>query len=401
MACVFLAACSDAASPEDDALDGPNDSFLAGGKADAFGVNENSPDACAVLRLVNEADYGELYGINKTAAHRIELYRTGSDGSGAGPQPIDTLAELDAIPTIGPATFEKLRLYAAAHYACAAAPARVDAHACMTLRAANELTVDQLDVDAGLDRRAATAIVAAQPIASLEALDALAYVGPSALDALAEYAQANGLVCEVGCAGNGGSYDGVPFSRDEECHAVAFMNLAPLSQMGGIATTARGLIYDCAPAPGSIECTQGRLRQWTTLGEIEAHVGATTFGQLKEASAPWADDGVHSDTVASTWANRVALRNQPVGFDRVLVARRIPSSSTTRFCYELRDEPGALNYLKACVDAPYSDAAPACNGTRCLDPWIGQNVAIRGVLKAEGNGYVFKPTGSLLPRAAR
>ncbi len=62
------------------------------------------------------------------------------------------------------------------------------------LRAANEATLEELDLEAGLDVRAASAIVAQRPFSTLPALDAVAYVGPSALARLLELAEARGWV---------------------------------------------------------------------------------------------------------------------------------------------------------------------------------------------------------------
>lgn len=53
-------------------------------------------------------------------------------------------------------------------------------------------TFELLDVTVGLDRRAAENIIAERPFATIAQLDAVGYVGPSALDELAEYALANG-----------------------------------------------------------------------------------------------------------------------------------------------------------------------------------------------------------------
>lgn len=60
----------------------------------------------------------------------------------------------------------------------------------------NDLTVDigELDVAAGLSKRAATNIVNARPFESLAELDAVPYVGTATLNALLEYAQETGRV---------------------------------------------------------------------------------------------------------------------------------------------------------------------------------------------------------------
>ena len=60
------------------------------------------------------------------------------------------------------------------------------------VRAANTLTLAELDDDAALAARAAKAIVARRPLRGIAALDAVPYVGPVALTRLVAYADAQG-----------------------------------------------------------------------------------------------------------------------------------------------------------------------------------------------------------------
>ena len=66
-------------------------------------------------------------------------------------------------------------------------------------KVANEATLDELDDAAKLDRRAAENIVKGRPYETLKQLDAIALVGPSALNAILAYAKAKGHVASV-CA---------------------------------------------------------------------------------------------------------------------------------------------------------------------------------------------------------
>ncbi len=66
------------------------------------------------------------------------------------------------------------------------------AEATAVLALVNRASVTELDVDAGLDARAAEHIVAARPIASLEALAAIPYVGAAALEKLRLYVAVTG-----------------------------------------------------------------------------------------------------------------------------------------------------------------------------------------------------------------
>jgi len=102
--CLLAAACEMPATM----VDGPNDSFLAGdGKADTGGIAEGSPDALAVLALVNGADLATLdgaVGLDGRAAKNIVADR-----------PFDTLKALDAVPYVGTIAFAKLLAYVHTH----------------------------------------------------------------------------------------------------------------------------------------------------------------------------------------------------------------------------------------------------------------------------------------------
>jgi hypothetical protein len=102
------AACTDA-----EVEDGETDAFPSG-KADG-GIDEGSPEALGVLMLVNDAGESAATlkaGANITtrAAGNIVRHRDGADGAAgtADDDEFDTLAELDAIPYVGPATLNAL-----------------------------------------------------------------------------------------------------------------------------------------------------------------------------------------------------------------------------------------------------------------------------------------------------
>ncbi|HEY5921025.1 MAG TPA: phospholipase D-like domain-containing protein [Kofleriaceae bacterium] len=103
-----MSACTDA-----EVEDGENDAFPSG-KADG-GIDEGSPEAIGVLKLVNDAGESAASlksgaGITSRAAGNIVKHRDGADGAAgtADDDKFDTLAELDAIPYIGPATLNAL-----------------------------------------------------------------------------------------------------------------------------------------------------------------------------------------------------------------------------------------------------------------------------------------------------
>lgn len=99
-----------------DVEDGENDSFSTG-KADS--VTDGSAEAGAVLALVNDTsvDFAELdndAGLSSRVAHNIINHRDGADGQAgtADDNAYDNLAELDAVPYVGPATLAQLLDYA-------------------------------------------------------------------------------------------------------------------------------------------------------------------------------------------------------------------------------------------------------------------------------------------------
>ena len=101
----------------DDPLDDENAGF-PDGKSDG-GIDEGSPEALAVLALVNDTsvDADELdddAGLNATAAKNIIAHRDGADAAAAttDDNPYDTLAELDAVSFVGPIALAALLEYA-------------------------------------------------------------------------------------------------------------------------------------------------------------------------------------------------------------------------------------------------------------------------------------------------
>jgi phosphatidylserine/phosphatidylglycerophosphate/cardiolipin synthase-like enzyme len=105
-------------APSDDPLDAADAPF-ASGKADS--LTPGGDEARAVLALVNDSSVGfvELdddVGLHATAAENIIAHRDGPDGIPATDDDdrFDDLAELDAIPFIGPAALDRLLAYATA-----------------------------------------------------------------------------------------------------------------------------------------------------------------------------------------------------------------------------------------------------------------------------------------------
>jgi phosphatidylserine/phosphatidylglycerophosphate/cardiolipin synthase-like enzyme len=121
-----LPACTDGADVED----GIDDAF-PNGKADG-GIDEGSPEALGVLALVNDKTMSasklkSAAGVTTRVSNNITRHRDGVDltPATADDDPFDTLAELDAIPYVGPATLNAL-LEAARDRGLVAAGAKID-----------------------------------------------------------------------------------------------------------------------------------------------------------------------------------------------------------------------------------------------------------------------------------
>jgi hypothetical protein len=106
MAVTLLGCATDAADVEDS----PDDVFLTDdAKADAFGVEDWSPDGAAVLQLVSTASQSKLdddVGLSARTAKRIVDARASLTGG-----KYTDLAQLDAVPYVGKTVFARLLAY--------------------------------------------------------------------------------------------------------------------------------------------------------------------------------------------------------------------------------------------------------------------------------------------------
>ena len=102
--CLLVASCV-ASETEGD---GPDDTFTStDGKTDTAGIAEGSPEALAVLKLANDSSETKLrddVGLSTNAAHNIAT----------ATHTFHTLAELDAVPYVGPIAFHKLLVFTGA-----------------------------------------------------------------------------------------------------------------------------------------------------------------------------------------------------------------------------------------------------------------------------------------------
>ena len=167
--------------------------------ADQQTTSGDALDQDSILKFLNgpDASYDTLVNdvrLQSRAAGRIVGHVRGHDRVLGTPDDnlLDDVAELDAIRYVGPATIEALNAYVRSHYQHHDLTVEgVDLGADVALRMvdiANTATSQLLDDDVGLDARAARAIVAARPLADIQALAAVSYIGKTALTKLRDYA---------------------------------------------------------------------------------------------------------------------------------------------------------------------------------------------------------------------
>ena len=181
---------------------------LDGAGQAALALEDGTPEADGVLAMINDAGTTLTVldidaSLNKRAATNIINHRNGADGlfGSADDDIIDTIVELDAISYVGDSAIQSLYDYAVTTGWVEPdadvigvwddvpfSAAEIDA----VLSLVNSVREPTLDVEVGLDSRAARNIVAAQPLASMDELSACGYVGKTAMQKLKAYAIDNG-----------------------------------------------------------------------------------------------------------------------------------------------------------------------------------------------------------------
>ena len=175
-----------------------------GANDDAVATDALPLDAQAVLAFLNGPDATERVLVDEVrvqprAARNIVGHVRGRDGvlGNADDDRLGSVAELDAISAVGPATIATIEAYVRARgyqpdFVIEGVPFTL-AEATAVLELANSATQALLDDDVGLDARAARAIVAARPIATIQILADVSYVSATALNRMRDWVLTHGV----------------------------------------------------------------------------------------------------------------------------------------------------------------------------------------------------------------
>jgi hypothetical protein len=171
-------------------------------------IVEGTPEAYGVLALLNDPATSftlldDEVRLDKRAAENLIAHRDGPDGVfGSGDDDsFDDIAEVDAVPYVGPVALERLLAYAEAQGYVASGEDLLGVfdnvaftvnEAEATLSLVNSASYEELDVDVGLDSRAVDSIMDARTIDSMLELSGLYYVGQTAMLKLREYPKSLG-----------------------------------------------------------------------------------------------------------------------------------------------------------------------------------------------------------------
>jgi hypothetical protein len=312
-------------------------------------VADGSPEASAAIALLNDgatdvAFLDETVGLDHRAAVGLIAHRDGADAipGTADDDAFDDIAEIDAVPYVGPVAMATLTAYSEIQgYAAFQAgswegiafdPAQVQ----VTLDLVAHADKETLDVDAALDSRAAQAIVTARPH-TMTALAQVEYVGPSAMTKIRAFLpawQERGTALEV--------YDGVAFSHVEAARALAAANQAAPAALAsaGVATTQASAI--------------GAGRPWASLAAVASKpgIGPVTVTRLKTLGASFPDAVPYSVTAAdaqSFSASAIDSLHDDEGFVADLDALLADETADTAWSDSIL--AGALAKMEADVSA--------------------------------------------------
>lgn len=167
-------------------------------------LREGSIAAVGLLDFLNDQGHeldllDRSIGLDRRASESIVAHRAGADGHLGTDDDgwFTSLAELDAISWVGPASMSKLAGWASAHGYMSTEHRVVGSfegvsftfdQAERTLELVNGMSSYALDVQLHLDARAVSSILAARPVQTLGELSELYWVGPATLTRLRAHA---------------------------------------------------------------------------------------------------------------------------------------------------------------------------------------------------------------------
>jgi DNA uptake protein ComE-like DNA-binding protein len=224
----------------------------------SYGLSLSPSSAQQILDLVNypgtdAATLDTSAGLDSRAAKNIIAARNGTDGIAPSSDDVvfATIAQLDAVPQVGDAAFQKLQTYAAAH----PAPAGETVEGVTFLGWQHEAIIwgvnqaSASELDALLDDRAAAALVANRPFSSIADMGPLSFVGTGALDQLLGGAPRWWAALHGGDASLAGRFDGALFDEAQAETALQIVNEATLAQFTGHGITATPANHIVAARP--------------------------------------------------------------------------------------------------------------------------------------------------------
>ncbi|MFC1705934.1 helix-hairpin-helix domain-containing protein [Planctomycetota bacterium] len=272
--------------------------------SDAYeGVSFTVAEVQAALDMVNNATYDQLRyeaTLTSTAANNIVAAR-----------PIATMGALAEVSYVGTAAMTDIKNYVPSWLAAAPDPGSGDgggggtydgvtfteSEIALALDIANNATFDQLRYEATLTSTAANNVVAARPIATMEALAAVSYVGTAALTDIKSFIPS--WTPTTPTPGQGGTFEGVVFSDDEARTALQIANTAIFDQLRNDATLTSTAAINIIAA-----------RPIATMDDLAAvsYVGAAAMADFKSYIPNWTGPGWEptKTTIQDLFAEAVA-----------------------------------------------------------------------------------------------
>ncbi|MFC1705992.1 FG-GAP-like repeat-containing protein [Planctomycetota bacterium] len=244
------------------------------------GVAFTTVEAETALDIANNASYDQLRNeatLTSTAANNIMAAR-----------PIATMGDLAAVSYVGTAAMTDIKNYIPSWSGGSSSGgggdgggtyegvAFTESEVTLALDIANNASYDQLRNEATLTSTAANNLMAARPIATMDDLAAVPYVGTAAMTDIKNYIPSWTPTPPV--ISQGGTYEGVVFSDDEARTALQIVNTATFDQLRYDATLTSTAVNNIIAA-----------RTIATMEELTlvSYVGAAAMTDIKNYISAW------------------------------------------------------------------------------------------------------------------